>query len=600
MTSWRRTHERERGGYGLDHNGEHSPSRGAKAGMSLRVTGLTKSFGGARALGGVDLDVPAGQVHALLGHNGAGKSTLIRCLGGGHPPDAGTMEINGVPYTRLTPRESIAAGIAVIYQNLSVVAALTAAENIFLGQEWHHLGVIKRRSQEELAASLLQRVGARCSPRARVADLPMGQRQLVEIAKALSRSAGVLILDEPTAALSRAESDALADRVAELRTQDLAIVYVTHLLPEVERLADAVTVLRDGMVSYTSPTRAQTRSQLVAAISGHRPPTPRDPTHRAARTPSTTPSGSAAGNPTRMPLAGPTGPSLNQAPVQPGGEQIGLETTKADVDETSAGPLSLRGGGSALELVRLAGPGLGPVDLRVAPGEIVGLYGLIGSGRTRLLETVAGRRRPGGGRIVVAGRPLTARRPASALARGVALVPADRRGQALFAQLSALDNMLLPAVPQLARWGLRARSREVRAFAGAAAAVGLRPAAPALPAAAFSGGNQQKLILARWLAGPRPATVLLLDEPTQGVDVGAREEIYQTLAALAADHGTAILFASTDPEEVTALAHRCLLMSNGRITHELTAPDITEPTLLTLAHAAADPGRRPHSAEDSR
>jgi ABC-type sugar transport system ATPase subunit len=502
--------------------------------VSLRITGLTKSFGGAQVLGGVDLDVPAGQVHALLGHNGAGKSTLIRCLGGGHAPDSGTIEVDGVAYARLTPRESIAAGIAVIYQNLSVVAALTAAENIFLGQEWRRLGLVNRRAQEELAASLLRRVGAVCSPRDRVGDLPMGQRQLVEIAKALSRSAGVLVLDEPTAALSLAESDALAERIDELRAQGLAIVYVTHLLPEVERLADAVTVLRNGLVGYTGPIRGHTRQQLVTAIAGDRGGT----SSRAA-----------------------------------------------------AGGRRARGGGSALELAGLTGPGLGPVDLRVEPGEIVGLYGLIGSGRTRLLETVAGRRRPAGGRIAVAGRPLTARRPAAALARGVALVPADRRGQALFAQLSALDNMLLPAVPQLARWGLRARGREARVFAEAAAAVGLRPAEPGLPAAAFSGGNQQKLILGRWLAGPRPAAVLLLDEPTQGVDVGARREIYQTLAALAADHRTAVLFASTDPEEVAALAHRCLVMAQGRVTHELTGDEITEPTLLTLAHAPSEPAR---------
>ncbi|WP_143684219.1 ATP-binding cassette domain-containing protein, partial [Streptomyces diastatochromogenes] len=215
---------------------------------NLRVSGLTKSFGGVRALDGVDLAVPAGQVHALLGHNGAGKSTLIRCLGGAFPPDAGTIEVSGRTYARLSPRESIAAGVAIIYQTLSVVDALTVTENIFLGQEWTRHGRIDRRAQEEVADGLLRRVAARCSPRDRVSELPMGQRQLVEIAKALSRSASVLVLDEPTAALSRAESDALAERVEDFRTQGLAIVYVTHLLSEVERLADAVTVLRDGRV----------------------------------------------------------------------------------------------------------------------------------------------------------------------------------------------------------------------------------------------------------------------------------------------------------------------------------------------------------------
>ncbi|HKT01836.1 MAG TPA: ATP-binding cassette domain-containing protein, partial [Rugosimonospora sp.] len=282
--------------------------------MTLSVRGLVKSFGGVRALDGVDLDVSAGAVHALLGHNGAGKSTLIRCLGGGYPPDAGTIEVNGARYARLTPRESIAAGIAIIFQTLSVVAPLTVAENIFLGQEWTRGGLVNRRAQEAVAGELLHRVGAACSPRDRVGELPMGQRQLVEIAKALSRSASVLVLDEPTAALSGAESDALAERVSDLRAQGLAVLYVTHLLSEVERLADAVTVLRDGRVSYHAPMAGHTRRQLVEAIAG------------------------------------------------PGAEPVAKSPPR---------------GGTALAVEELAGPGFGPVSLRVAAGEIVALYGLI-------------------------------------------------------------------------------------------------------------------------------------------------------------------------------------------------------------------------------
>lgn len=242
---------------------------------NLRISSLGKSFGGVRALDGVDLTVPAGQVHALLGHNGAGKSTLIKCLGGAFPPNSGTIEVGGVSYARLSPRESIAAGVAIIFQTLSVVDSLTVAENIFLGQEWTRYGRVDRRAQEKVAAELLGRVAASCSPRDRVGELPMGQKQLVEIAKALSRSASVLVLDEPTAALSGTESEALAGRVEDLRTQGLAIVYVTHLLAEVERLADAVTVLRDGRVTHTA-TGVHHRHDLVRAITGARetgPPT---------------------------------------------------------------------------------------------------------------------------------------------------------------------------------------------------------------------------------------------------------------------------------------------------------------------------------------
>ncbi|WMD05898.1 sugar ABC transporter ATP-binding protein [Streptomyces sp. FXY-T5] len=488
----------------------------------LRISGLTKSFGGVRALDGVDLTVPAGQVHALLGHNGAGKSTLIKCLGGAYPPDAGTIEVGGTSYTRLTPRASIASGVAIIFQTLSVVDALTVAENIFLGQEWTRHGRIDRRAQEEVAAGLLQRVAATCSPRDRVGDLPMGQRQLVEIAKALSRSAAVLVLDEPTAALSGAETDALAERVEDLRAQGLAIVYVTHLLGEVERLADAVTVLRDGRVAHHATVAGQTRRALVEAI---------------------------VGRPAEV---------VPKSPRPPAPPRLVAED--------------------------LRGPGFGPVGLSVAEGERVGLFGLIGSGRTRILETLYGRRRATSGTIRVGDRTVTPARPADALAAGIALVPADRRGQGLFPSMTAQDNALLPSVRCLSRFGVRGLRSERRVFGALATAVGLRPARPRLPAGAFSGGNQQKLVLGRWINEARQVEVLLLDEPTQGVDVGARQEIYRVVSALAEERGTAVLFASSDPEEIVALADRCLIVARGRIVGELSGTELTEQALLSAVH----------------
>jgi len=494
--------------------------------MSLRISGLTKSFDGVPALRGVDLHVAAGQVHALLGHNGAGKSTLIKCLGGAYPPDAGTIEVNGATFGRLTPRESISAGVAIIFQTLSVVEPLTVAENIFLGQEWTRWGLVHQRAQEAVAAELLARVGASCAPRDRVGDLPMGQRQLVEIAKALSRSASVLVLDEPTAALSGTESDALAARVDDLRTQGLAVVYITHLLAEVERLADAVTVLRDGRVTHHSPMSGHTRQRLVDAIAG--------------------PGGAPARSRRRTPPPGPP----------------------------------------KLAVEALAGPGFGPVSLRVAQGEIVALYGLIGSGRTRLLETLFGSRRRTAGSVLLNGRPLTASRPAAALAAGLALVPADRRAQGLFAGLSAQDNALLPSVARLARHGLRDRRAERRLFSGVARALGVRPFAPALPVAKFSGGNQQKLMLGRWVNEARRTEVLLLDDPTQGVDAGSRTELYHAVRGVADRDGVAVLFASADPEEVVALADRCLVMARGRVIRELTGPRLTEAALLSMVHDA--------------
>ncbi|WP_232108326.1 sugar ABC transporter ATP-binding protein [Streptomyces gossypiisoli] len=584
----------------------------------LSIRGLTKSFGGVRALDGVDLTVPMGQVHALLGHNGAGKSTLIKCLGGAYPPDAGTIEVGGASYTRLSPRESIAAGVAIIFQTLSVVDALTVAENIFLGQEWTRYGRIDRRAQEEVAAGLLERVAAKCSPRDRVGELPMGQRQLVEIAKALSRSASVLVLDEPTAALSGTEADALAERVEDLRAQGLAIVYVTHLLSEVERLADEVTVLRDGRVAHHAPMAGRTRRELVEAIAGG--PTGSTPQRAPDLGPGPAPAGGegptaeAAGRPPERerPPAPPGGegpcaeaagrPSGRECSSDaPGGE--GSEVEAADRRPGRERPPAPPGGDGPtadaadhpparerppapprLTVHGLRGPSFGPVGLTVAEGERVGLYGLIGSGRSRILETLYGRRRASAGTVRVGDRTVTPARPAEALAAGIALVPADRRAQALFPSLSAQDNALLPSVRPLARYGVRALGAERRVFDAVATAVGLRPARPGLPAGAFSGGNQQKLVLGRWINEARHVDVLLLDEPTQGVDVGARQEIYRVVSSLAAERGTAVLFASSDPEEIVALADRCLIVAGGQVVGELSGAGLTEQALLSAVH----------------
>ncbi|MET8978063.1 sugar ABC transporter ATP-binding protein [Streptomyces sp. NPDC004539] len=527
--------------------------------INLRVRGLTKSFGGVRALDGVDLTVPAGQVHALLGHNGAGKSTLIKCLGGAFPPDAGTIEIGGTPYTRLTPRESMAAGVAIIYQTLSVIDALTVSENIFLGQEWTWYGRIHRKAQDEVAAGLLSRVAATCSPRDRVGELPMGQRQLVEIAKALSRSASVLVLDEPTAALSGAESDALGARVEDLRAQGLGIVYVTHLLSEVERLADVVTVMREGRVVHHSEGGGRSRGELVAVIAG-----------RVGSSDAAEGAGS---------VRGPEGSGSSDGADGVGSSEGAEAGGRSGGSGRMGAPRAPR-----LTVEALRGPGFGPVGLTVGEGERVALFGLIGSGRTRLLETLFGRRRALGGTIRIGDDSVVPSRPAEALAAGIALVPADRRTQALFPALTAQDNVLLPSIRRLARSGVRMPRAERRVFDGLAESVGLRPARPNLPAGAFSGGNQQKLVLGRWINEARRVRVLLLDEPTQGVDVGARQEIYRVVSRIAEQRGTAVLFASSDPEEVVALADRCLVVAGGRIVAELSGAGLTEQALLSAVH----------------
>jgi ribose transport system ATP-binding protein len=497
--------------------------------MALRVSGLEKSFGGVQALRGVDLTIEPGEVHALLGHNGAGKSTLIKALGGAFAPDTGTIEVAGTTYDALTPRQSIEAGIAIIFQHLSLVDSLSVADNVFLGQERRRAGRIDRRAQAAATADLLSGLGATCSPVDRVGSLPMGQRQLVEIAKALSRKPSVLVLDEPTAALSAHEIDALERVVNGLKTQGLAICYVTHLLGEVERLADRMTVLRDGRVHLSASLAGMTRRSIIEAIA----------------------------------------------------EPVGDTGPREPIHEADPPQLRVRG---------LEGHGCGPIDLEIRPGEIVGLYGLIGSGRTRTLEMLFGRRRRAGS-VAVGGREVRRSTPRAGLAAGLALVPGDRAGQGLFASLSAVDNALLPVQGLLSHWGVRRRATERRIFDAMAQSLELRPAHPGAPARSFSGGNQQKLLLGRWVNDALDTKVLLLDEPTQGVDVRARQEIYRVIRALASERRTAVLFASTDPEEVVALADRCLVMHEGQVVTELGGADLTEEALLQAVHQT-DPDRR--------
>jgi ribose transport system ATP-binding protein len=502
--------------------------------MTLTIRELVKGYGAFTVLKGVDLDIAPGEVHALLGPNGAGKSTLIKCIGGAVAPDSGEMALGGEPLTHLTPARAFDAGIATIHQHLSLIDVLSVTDNLFLGQEVTAAGVLNRRAQRRAAQELLDRFGLDVSPDARVGSLPVGAKQLLEIAKAWHRTdVRVLILDEPTASLSEGETKRLFAEVARVKEQGARVLYTTHRIGEVFRIADRVTVLRDGVVALQEQVGDVRPEHIVSVISGGR--------------------------------------------------------AKATAPAAAAGLGQVR-----LRLRALAGPRFGPVDLQVRSGEIVGLYGVLGSGRTSLLETLAGRFAADGGEAEVDGRPLAAGSAAAALRRGVALVPSDRLRQALWGTRSAADNLLLPSYGRLARWGLRRPGRERRLFEETARWVDLQPPAAGRKGAAFSGGNQQKLVLGRWLARADRLTVLLLDEPTQGVDVGAREQIYHVCRELAG-RGLAVLFASSDAQEVQQLAHRAVVLDRGRAIAELAGEEITEAALLHHAHqftgvTAARPG----------
>ena len=490
------------------------------------VQSLTKRYGGTAALDDVSMSITAGQVRALLGQNGAGKSTLIGCLGGRTRPDGGTMWIDGQPHTSLSPRQSLSAGVAVIYQHLSVIDSLSVADNIFLGDERTRAGVIRRREQHSEAASLLERIGAACEPDEVVGSLPMGQRQLVEIAKALRRDAKLLILDEPTAALSEAEAESLAHYVQRLRDEGIAIVYVTHLLNEVARLADTVTVMRNGRVVLDESASSVDRRTLVSAITGEAPSTSNSDRH---------------------------------------------------VSDSAAEP--------RLRVVGLRGRRVGPIDLEVRRGEILGLIGTMGSGKTSLLEMIAKTRRAEEGSVLVDDRPVRGEGPSAGLAAGTAFVPADRQRDGLFAGMSAIDNALIAQCGRLARAPWRAFAREQSVFADVAHRMSIRPADPNLPVDRLSGGNQQKVLLSRWVNSASNVKVLLLDDPTQGVDVGARQEIYGVVRDIARSSGLAVIFATSEPEELLQLADRAYIMKGGQVSTPLDLAHMTEDTLAAMIHS---------------
>lgn len=490
--------------------------------MTVEIKNISKSYAGVRVLNDVSLSIGPGEVHALLGPNGAGKSTLIKCIGGAVRPDSGTMQLEEDTLDDLTPSKAFAHGIAVIHQHLSLVDTLSVTENLFLGDERVRIGLVRRRAQRREAREILSRFGLEVSGKSAVRDLPIGMKQLVEIAKAWHRTdVKLMILDEPTASLSERETRRLFDEIRRMKDRGVPVIYTTHRLGEVFEIADKVSVLRDGSLTLNAAVSDLEPADLYAAIAG------------------------ASGRPARGRRA-PTG-----RPV--------------------------------LEVANLEGPRFGPLSFVAREGEVLALYGVLGSGRTSLLETIAGRFRATAGTVRVDGRPVTVRSPRSALRAGIALVPSDRARQALWSTTSAQENMLMATYRRLAPGGLRRRKEEKEVFMTTAALVDLQPREPKRRAGNFSGGNQQKLVIGRWLTGTQAYRVLLLDEPSQGVDVGAREQIHDVCKDLSSQ-GVAVVCASTDAEEVAAFADRVLVIDRGHQLAELVGADITEKALLSLAH----------------
>jgi ribose transport system ATP-binding protein len=495
----------------------------------VRMTGIAKAFSGVTVLDDVSFDLEAGETHALLGGNGAGKSTLMKILEGVYTLDRGTIELDGEPVELGSPQAARRHGVAMIFQELSLVPTLTVAQNIYLTREARTpRGLLDDRALERQASELLAELEVDIDPRTEVGRLGAASMQLVEIAKALSQDARVLIMDEPTASLARSEVEALFRIIDRLKQRGIAIIYITHRLEEVIAVADRVTVLRDGRVVGTRPTSELDVEALIELI---------------------------------------VGSAIGQA----------LEHGERSVDRSGTPLLSLRGVSTST--------GLDDVDLDLHPGEIVGIAGLMGSGRSELARAVFGIDALSAGEIRLRGERVRIRRPADAIGHGIVLVPEDRRTQGLVLSHSVERNLTLALLRRLSRGGLLDDGEGAAIAERYVARLGIRTRSLDMPVRRLSGGNQQKVVLAKWLA--TEPDVLILDEPTVGVDVNTRSEIADLVRSLA-DQGKAVLVISSELAEVLALADRILVLRDGRIDRSLGRADVAdEPELHRLVQEAA-------------
>ena len=491
--------------------------------LLLKMRNVEKSFPGVKALRGVSLNLYAGEVLAVLGENGAGKSTLMKVLGGAHVADAGTIEIDGKETTFQSPKESSAAGIAVIYQEFNLVPALTAVENIFLGREiTYRGGLIDIGRERKKAKELFHRLGMEVDLDRPCRDLTTSKQQLVEIAKALAFDASVLVLDEPTAALTTREVEGLFKIIKELKRQGLGIIYISHRLDEIFAIADRVTFLRDGENVGESDVGNLTRKTMIEHM-------------------------------------------------------VGRELK----DEFPKRSVAI--GEPRLSVRNLEGPAVKNVSFEVRRGEIVALTGLVGAGRTETVRLIFGADWKSSGDIILDGQKLRIRSPGDAIEAGIGLLTEDRKLQGLVLGHAVIDNFALPNLDRMSRFGFLKSSQTRQEFAHYTSAIKIKIASPRQSAGTLSGGNQQKVVLAKWLA--RHSEVLIFDEPTRGIDVSAKFEIYNLMNELVAQ-GKSILMISSELSEVLGMADRIIVMHEGKITGEIQdVKTTTQEQIMELAVA---------------
>ncbi len=502
----------------------------------LSIHSVHKHFPGVQALSDISLELDAGKVHALVGENGAGKSTLLKILSGVYRPDRGWVEIEGERREFLTPNDAIAAGVAIIYQELHLVPDLSVAENLLLGRLPTKRGVIRKKAMEAEASRLLCMFEENISPWERLGKLPISQRQMIEIAKALARNARIIAFDEPTSSLTEKETKKLFSVIRELKSQGKCVIYVSHRLQEIFEVCDTVTVFRDGKLIQTWEDIGKTNTdEIVNRMVG-----------RSIR-------------------------DIYRYTPRPAGEP-------------------------ALEVENVMGPGLSsPLRFSVAKGEVVGLFGLIGAGRTELLKLIYGATRLRSGTIKVCGVPCVVRSPRMALRKGIAFCPEDRKKEGIIGIRSVLENINISSARILSPFGILNMVREVKNAQGFVDKLSIKTPTLSQRAENLSGGNQQKVILARLLS--EHVKVLLFDEPTRGIDVGAKSEVYSIIMDLAA-RGFGILLVSSDLPEILGISDRILVMREGSITASLSRAEATEEGIMKRALPSSDTGDRPTACAD--
>ncbi len=496
---------------------------GAVMNAHLELVEVSKRFGGSLALDGVSLAIERGSIHCLVGENGAGKSTLGKIIAGVHAPDGGELIVAGRPVWYRSPHHALRDGITLIAQELALVGARTAIENVFLGIESRRGPAVATGRMRARYDELLDRVGFRIPATVQVRSLRPAQQMEVEILRALARDVDLIVMDEPTAALTADEADKLFQVIRGLQASGTTIVYVSHRLKEIIELGDVISIFKDGRLVRTGPAAGQSEEALVTAMLGR---------------------------------------------------SIGT------VFPTKRPPAA--GASSALSVRNLSRRAvLHEISLDLRAGEIVGLAGLVGSGRTELARAIFGADPIDSGEILVAGKPVRIRNPRSAINAGIAMLPESRKTQGLLLQSAVDQNVTLAHLDQVSRRGVLRRQVERRQSARLADQLDLRSHSRAAPVSTLSGGNQQKVMFARWLLCT--PTVLIVDEPTHGVDIGAKAKIYEVIRSMA-EAGVAVLVISSELNEIRGLAHRILVMAGGRLVAEYPA-EATEDELLNAAFA---------------